>query len=193
MLDMLQKSYVNTLKKDFLAYAAIRRDVIKNSDDALHHAKRAIFALHRDDVEEAEAKLKQSADLLSGVTRKHIKNMRVQSEGSYLAALEEFVEASLFYQFVTTGKIGEVKGILVPPESYIAGLCDVPGELLRFAIKSATEKDVKMVKKCAATGQEIMGELIEFNLTSYLRNKFDQAKNAVRRMEEVVYEVSLRE
>ena len=40
--------------------------------------------------------------------------------------------------------------------------------------------------------QEIMGELIEFDLTSYLRTKFDQAKQAVRKLEEVVYEVSLR-
>ena len=40
--------------------------------------------------------------------------------------------------------------------------------------------------------QEIIGELIEFNLTSYLRNKFDQAKGAVRKIEHVVYEVSLR-
>jgi predicted translin family RNA/ssDNA-binding protein len=40
---------------------------------------------------------------------------------------------------------------------------------------------------------DIIGELIEFNLTSYLRNKFDQAKSAAQKLEQVVYEVSLRE
>ncbi len=41
--------------------------------------------------------------------------------------------------------------------------------------------------------QDITGELIEFNLTSYLRNKFDQAKSAVQKIEKVVYELSLKE
>ena len=99
----------------------------------------------------------------------------------------------MFYDFFTTGKIGEVKDIPIGFESYLAGLCDVPGELLRFAVKAATAKDIKTVKKCAEMAQEIIGELIEFNLTSYLRTKFDQAKQAVRKLEEVVYEVSLRE
>jgi hypothetical protein len=35
--------------------------------------------------------------------------------------------------------------------------------------------------------------LIEFNLTKYLRNKFDQAKGAGRKIEEIVYEVGLKQ
>jgi len=69
----------------------------------------------------------------------------------------------------------------------------VPGELYRYAIKSATVRDLKMTKKCAEMAREIIGELIEFNLTSYLRTKFDQAKQAVQKLEQVVYEVSIRE
>ncbi len=99
----------------------------------------------------------------------------------------------MFFQFLKTGKIGKVTGINISPESYAAGLCDVPGELYRYAIKAATERDIEMVKKCAAVAQEITGELIEFNLTKYLRNKFDQAKSAVQKLERVVYEVSLKE
>ena len=48
------------------------------------------------------------------------------------------------------------------------------------------------VKKCVEMGQEIIGELIEFNLTSYLRTKFDQAKRAAQKLEYVDYELSLR-
>jgi hypothetical protein len=40
--------------------------------------------------------------------------------------------------------------------------------------------------------QEIIGELIEFNLTSYLRTKFDQAKGAVQKLEEINYQISLK-
>ena len=41
---MLDKKYLNSIKKNLLQYAEVRREVIKSSDDALHNAKRAIFA-----------------------------------------------------------------------------------------------------------------------------------------------------
>jgi len=188
---MLNKKLIQKLRTDLLSYAGKRRDIIKMSDDALHYAKRAIFAMHRNNLNEAKQKIAQSETLLRQVTKKHNKDNRALNEGSFRAGLEEYVEAVLFYQFLTTGKIGEIKSLPISSESYIAGLCDVPGELYRYAIKAATDGDVKTVKKCAEMAQEIVGELIEFNLTSYLRNKFDQAKSAVQKIERVVYELSL--
>ncbi len=189
---MLDKKYLGQLKTYLHNYAKERLAVIELSNQAIHHAKRAIFALHRDEVKEAEEKIKQSRELLLGILNKYKKQPEILDEGAYRAGVEEFVEASLFYSFLSTGKIGEVKGLSVPPEIYIGGLCDVPGELYRYAIKSATARDLKMTKKCAVMAQEIIGELIEFNLTSYLRTKFDQAKQAVQKLEQVVYEVTLR-
>lgn len=190
---MLDKKYLSQLKSYLHNYAKERLAVIELSNQAIHHAKRAIFALHRDEVKEAEEKLKQARELLSGILTKYKKQPEILDEGAYRAGVEEFVEASLFYSFLRNGKIGKVEGLLVPPEVYIGGLCDVPGELYRYAIKSATARDLEMTKKCAVMAQEIIGELIEFNLTSYLRTKFDQAKQAVQKLEQVVYEVSIRE
>ncbi|MFA7244856.1 MAG: hypothetical protein WC070_01580 [Candidatus Magasanikbacteria bacterium] len=190
---MLDKKYLSELKKHLLVYAEVRRDIIKSSDDALHNAKRAIFAMHRDDMKEATEKLDNSKKLLEGIMKKYSKHTETEEEGSFKAALEEYVEATLFYQFLTNGKIGKVMGIKIPERSFVGGLCDVPGELYRYAIKSATEKNMKKVKECARMAEEITGELIEFNLTSYLRNKFDQAKMAAQKIEKVVYELSLRD
>jgi len=188
---MMDKKYLNSIKKNLLQYAEVRREVIKSSDDALHNAKRAIFAMHRDNMKEAEEKLSNSKNLLENLLKKYAKYAEVQEEGSFKAGLEEYVEANLFYQFLTTGKLGKITVMNIPERSYIGGLCDVPGELYRYAIKSATEKDMDKVKKCANIAQEITGELIEFNLTSYLRNKFDQAKMAAQKIEQIVYELSL--
>ena len=190
---MLDTKYLGQLKSYLHNYAKERLVVIELSNQAIHHAKRAIFALHRDETKEAEEKLKQSGEILKGIFDKYKKEPEILDEGAYRAGVEEFVEASLFYSFLSAGKIGEVKGLSVPPEIYIGGLCDVPGELYRYAIKSATARDLKMTKKCAVMAQEIIGELIEFNLTGYLRTKFDQAKQATQKLEQVVYEVSIRE
>lgn len=190
---MLKKSYVEKLKKELHEYALIRRDVIKNSDDALHHAKRVVFDLHRGDFKEADLKLKTVEAIMKDLNKKYKKNPEIQDEGTYMAALEEYVEASLFYQFIVKGDIGEVKGLPVSGEVYLAGLCDVPGELFRYAIRAATNHDIKTAKRCAEVASEIIGELMEFNLTKYLRNKFDQARQAAHKLEMVVYEVTLRQ
>ena len=191
-MPRLDKRYIRSLKKDALSYAEKRRHVIKDAGDALHHAKRAIFAMHKGDMKEAEKKISSSGALLRALLRKYKSAQRIASEGAFRAGLEEYVEAVLFHQFLTTGKIGKVTTLPVDGESYIAGLCDVPGELYRYAIQAATAKDLATVKKCATMAQEITGELIEFNLTKYLRNKFDQAKNAVQKIEKIIYDLSLR-
>jgi len=180
------------MQKSFIAYALIRRDVIKDSGDALHHAKRAIFSMHRGEMWEAEVKLKEIEKNLKKLLTKYKNNTQILQEGSLREAFEEYVEATLLYQYLTTGKIGEIKNLPIPDEVYLAGLCDVPGELLRYAISSATKKDIETVAKCAEASAEIVGALIEFELTKYLRHKFDQAKDAMRKIEYVVYEVSLR-
>lgn len=189
---MLNTSLLSKIRKDLLSYADIRQKVIKDSNDALFHAKRAIFALHRDQVKEAGTKLVEAKKILGAISKTYSKDARALDEGAYKAAIEEYVEAELMYQFVTTGKIGEIKGLKISSESYVAGLTDVPGELYRYAVKAATARDYTTVTKCAEAAEEIIGELIECNLTSYLRNKFDQAKTAVSKIEHVVYELSLR-
>ncbi|MBU2542607.1 hypothetical protein KJ785_03545 [Patescibacteria group bacterium] len=189
---MLQKKYLGKIKKNLHSYHTKRGEVIGESNNALHHAKRAIFALHRDNVKEATEKIDLVEKILKSINTKYKSTPKIFNEGSYKAALEEYVEAKCFFDFLQTGKIGEIKTLPIAEEIYLAGLCDVPGELYRYAIKSATNKDIAMTKKCAEMAQEIIGELIEFNLTSYLRTKFDQAKGAVQRLEIVVYELSLR-
>jgi len=96
---MLDKKYLGQLKSYLHAYAKDRLAVIELSNQAIHQSKRAIFALHRDEVKEAEEKLKQARELLSGILTKYKKQPEILDEGAYRAGLEEFVEASLFTVF----------------------------------------------------------------------------------------------
>lgn len=189
----VNKTVFNKMKKNLHDYAIKRREIISLSGDALHHAKRAIFSMQRDNMGEAVAKLKEAEAIFKKLNTKYKKDNKALNEGSYKAAVEEYVEAHLFHQFLTTNKIEEIKTFAIDPDVFLAGLCDVPGELYRYAIKSATERNNEMVNKCSKMASDIIGELIEFNLTSYLRTKFDQAKQANQKIEKVVYEVSLKE
>ncbi len=188
----VDKKLFSQLKASQLAYATKRREVIKQSGDAQHHAKRAIFALQRGDAKEAGERLDSARKIFTQLEKQYQKEPGLFTEGSYQAGLEEFVEADLFRQFVETRKIGAVRGLKVSNDIYVAGLCDVPGELQRYAIKAATARDYQLTTDCALAATQILNELVEFNLTSYLRTKFDQAKQSLHRLEQVVYETSLR-
>ena len=189
---MLDKKYFQKVREKVLSYAGQRREVIKVSGDALHHAKKAIFAMHRDEPKDAKEHLAAAEKLLKDLHLTFKADEDLFDEGAYRAALEEYVEASLFNQFLTSGTVGQIKGLPVDEDTYIGGLCDVPGELSRYAIKSATDKKFKKVKECQEMAQEIIGELVDMDLTGYNRQKFDQAKQALHKLEQVVYEVSLR-
>lgn len=188
----LDKPFLNQTKKVMLHRSTVRRDIIKYAGDALHHAKRAIFELHNGNKAAAKKKLEQSKTLFKELDKHVKKDPKMKEEGSYKAALEEYVEAVLFYNFVTTGTVGKVAGMDIDPAVYCAGLCDLPGELQRYAIRAATNRDQQTLNQCVQMGQAIIGELIEFHLTSYLRQKYDQAKKAVQKLEVIQYELSLR-
>ena len=189
---MLSKTYIEKIKKEYLDYAEKRRDIIKFSGDALHSSKRAIFAMHRGEGKEAEMKLAEAEKILKKLNKDFAGQSEFFDEGSYRAALEEYVEAKLFCEFVATGKMSEIKTVPVDSDGFLAGICDVPGELYRYAVNSATNRNFDTVGKCKVAAEEIIGELMEFDLTSYLRNKFDQAKGALNKIEQIVYEVSLK-
>lgn len=188
---MLDQKFFNHLKKEFKATADDQREIKKAADEALHQAKRAIFSFHRHDWKSGEDLL---ADSLENIKRAiKIGCKMTWAEGSFRAALEEYAEADLFRQFLYKEKISDIRGVEVELETYLGGLTDLVGEILRYAVKSATERQFPEVKRCQETVDEIMGQLIEFNLTGYLRTKSDQAKQARRKLEQIAYDVALRE
>jgi predicted translin family RNA/ssDNA-binding protein len=132
-------------------------------------------------------------NILSAVEKKQECDSGLTKEGAYNAGLEEYTEAYLFRQFLVGEELSEVKKISVKPNIFVGGLADVPGELYRYAIKSATVRDVVMVKKCQSVSEEIIKAMLDMNLTGYNRQKFDQAKQALSKIEKVVYELSLRD
>lgn len=168
-------------------------EIQRSSSEALHSAKRAIFAFHRGDHKGGKNLLAESLSNLKKAVKLGEEKENPMAEGSFRAALEEYAEADLFRQFLDQEKIGPVKGIEVDLEIYLGGLTDLVGEILRYAIRQATDRQFNEVKRAQKAIDEIMAELIELNLTGYLRTKYDQAKQARRKLEQMAYEISLRQ
>src|SRR4030042_307978 len=145
---MLDKKFFAKLKKEYDSYDVNRRIIIRHSNDILKLAKMAIFALHRDNMAEAE-KCFQEADKLFQYLGTKIKIEKgLDYEGAYLAAMEEYVEAKLFYQYLKTGKISAIPGLKIDCDSYLGGLSDFTGELVRKAVYLATRHRYDEVAAC---------------------------------------------
>lgn len=189
---MLNKKVFIALKKDYTYFNKNRREIIGWSSDALHKSKIAIFTMHRGQIEEAGQILVGVEKTLSSLEPVFKKSPGLRYEGSYKAAIEEYTEAKLFYKIITENKLSPITEVKIDFDSYLAGLCDTTGELVRLAIKEATANNIKEVERLKDVITDIMGELVEFNLTAYLRTKYDQARGNLRKIEQMVYEIKLR-
>ena len=191
--NMVNQKLFQQLKKEFDFYEAERRKLIGVSNEALLKSKQAIFSFHRDDLKGGNALLTEVEIIFRDLEKKFKQEAELRYEGAYRAALEEYVEAKFFGRFLEDGKIDFIKGAQIDADSYLGGLCDFTGELVRKAVLSATDKKFKKVEELVAGVRDVIGELIKLNLTGYLRTKYDQAKQNLRRAEEVLYDVKMRE
>src|SRR3989338_5362404 len=159
------------LRKDIQDYDSEREKLIKQSRDVLKLSKQIIYAVHRDDLDEAVKLIKQieiEKKKLDDIA-KHSKKMG--SEGSYKVAIQEYAEALLYYHFVKDGKLVELS---VDTEHFILGLTDLPGELVRKAVFLAGKGEAAGVSKIRDVVDNIYGELLKFDFRdNEVRRKFD--------------------
>ena len=189
---MLNQKLFARLKKEYDTYESQRRELIGISNNALSKSKQAIFALHRDDALAAARFLQEVEDTFAALEKRFAKIDGLRWEGAYRASLEEYVEAKLFFEFLRTGAVAEIKTVAIDADTYYGGLSDLTGELTRKCVQRATEGRTSDVEKLTEAVRAIVGELIKFDLTGYLRTKYDQAKQNLRRVEEVIYDIKMR-
>jgi len=174
-------------------YDIARRKIISESSTAQQLAKQAIFALQRDGKKEAEEKIAESKKGLISLETRFSKDGKLRTEGAWKAAVEEFVEAKLFSDFIDGKRIDGIKEFFVLPDEYIGGLSDLTGEILRMMVIWTTKGNIKEVKASAAVIDSIIHELMQYNHGGYLRTKFDQAKKSLQKAEQIVYDLSIRD
>jgi predicted translin family RNA/ssDNA-binding protein len=188
---MINKKFFAKLKKDYSQGEGERRQIGAAANNILYDSKRIIFSLHRGDLSSISAKFKELEAKLKDLN-KRFGVKRLEKEGSYIAALEEYAEARLLSAYLQKEKIDFFKGLDLPHGAYLGGLCDFTGELLRYATNEAAKKNFKTVFTVQELINEILGYLVEFDLTGYMRTKYDQARTNLRKIEQMAYEISLR-
>ncbi|MBM3204920.1 hypothetical protein FJZ48_03000 [Candidatus Uhrbacteria bacterium] len=185
---MIQKVFANKIIKHSQSLDQARRTLQALSAEILSGSKRAIFAFHRGDAAQAKQELASAREKLKEGWKLVKSESRIAQEGMWRAAQEEFAEADLFDQFLSQGMVGKVNGVAEDPDIFLGAVSDLTGELVRRAVLLATEGKEKEVEKIFQGVTEVVEFLLRMDLTGTLRTKVDQAKQNLRKLEEIRYD-----
>ena len=188
---MISPKFLEQLRKDYQANESERRQIISASNNILFEAKKTIFALQRQDFKTAAAKIEDNENNLKNLA-KRFGQERLNKEGAYKAAAEEYLEGKTFYTVIKGKKIEAASDLHLDYEGYLGGICDLIGELVRYATNQAANGKFTEVAKIKKGAEDIMAQLIDFDMTGYLRTKYDQARGHLRKLEQMAYEIKLR-
>lgn len=189
---MINQKFLEQLKGDYRANESERRQINSAANNILFESKRTIFALQRSDFKTSEKKLLEIEKAFKNLAQ-HFGQERLNREGSYRAAAEEYLEGKTFYAVIKNKKIEPTKDLYLDYEAYLGGICDLIGELVRYATNQAAQGKFTAVAKIKANAEAIMTQLLDFDMTGYLRTKYDQARGHLRKLEQMTYEIKLRQ
>ncbi|MEK6917032.1 MAG: hypothetical protein AABW92_04775 [Nanoarchaeota archaeon] len=184
---MITKTF-NRLRKDIEKKDEIREELIVKSRPIIKNSKQAIYAIHRAELKEAEELIEKATTGL-----KELRKILNQKSSSFDSALQEYVEAVTYLNYVKTGELIDDKQLGVDAENYLLGICDLTGELARRAVFAVVKEDYKEVEKIKTFVSGIYEEFLKFELrNSELRKKSDSIKWNLKKIEEILYDLKIR-
>ncbi len=177
---MLDKNYSKELAKELKDADERREKVIQLSRDIIKESKIIIYNLQRS--EKTDLKRIQSL----------VKSLKRESQtGIEDTAIQEYVEAACFYSFLEKKKIPTHKDLEVDIDSYLMGLSDLSGELLRKAVKDVIEHKYDSAKDITKVVEEIYGLFLQLDLRNGpIRQKADSIKWNLQKLEHLILDIS---
>lgn len=178
------------LKDHFQRLESSRQELQRRSGDAQRLSKQTIFALQRHDVKQSAAALAEAERELGLAAKIVSRESRLASEGMWRSSLEEYCEALFCDRIARQEPLFPVPALVEDPDIQLGALSDAVGEAARMVIAAATVHDDKEVNRLHAIAESIVQFLTSLNLTGSLRSKGDQARQHLRKIEDVRYDLS---
>ncbi len=189
MAKMLDRKDFDRIRKEIEDSDIKREELIQTSREVINISKKIIYALHRNDVKDASSYLKEIERKKNALGTNVWLDTNINQ-----VALQEYAEALCYYHFVKSKKIPTASSLKVDNENYLMGLCDLTGELGRKAVNEVIRKNFKQAEQIRELVDEIYGEFLKLNLrNSELRKKSDQIKWNLKKLEDIVFELKLKE
>ncbi len=189
----VDKNAFALMRKQMSLHDSLRDELIKTSRDALTLSKKSIYSLHRGESKEASSQIASAKKIIAKMNALIRKDAHLAVTGAYLEAIEEYVEASCYYSLLAKKELPTPKQLGVDIASYIPGLCDLVGELVRKAINSAIKNDTKTALEIRDFVTQVYQELMLFDFrNSPVRRKFDSIKYGLEKLEDLALQIKMK-
>ena len=186
---MINRNDFSRIRKEMHAADAKREEVIQLSREIITLSKQIIYAAQRNDLKSADSAIK---DVKSRIGK--LKKIKIVTDTNISSvAFQEYVEAIAFCEFVKNRRIPTKSDLDVSAEDYLSGICDLTGELVRKAIYDVIHKKFDEASKIKELVHDIYGEFLKLHLRNgELRKKSDSIKWNLKKLEEVMYDISMK-
>jgi len=184
---------VKDLKEELASLSRGRIEVMKQAREVIKSSKTLIYSLHRGD-EKAAAKYMVSIEGLRQKLDKTANSEKLRAYGMYGNAMQEYVEAATYYFYVKEGSIPASDDLNVDAETYLMGLSDLTGELMRKAVNDMVGDDFKSAQTIKDTIEEIYGLMLSLDFDGgEARRKSDQVKWNLSKVEALIFDAKIRD
>ncbi len=192
MFENLKKLF-EKIREEYSFEQNLRENLIKESRDIVFYSKKVIYNVHRNNLLDAEKDFNNLREkTLSFVKKFEDNNISFEKYGFFSNALQEYVEAFVFFEFVKNKKI-PLKESFYDSEIYLLGILDFTGELLRIGVNNAV-KNKEFFLLCYNTIVFLHDEFMLFDFpNSNLRKKFDSLKYSVKKLEDIKLQLEIKE
>ena len=186
---MLNKKEFSNIRNEMHKIDLKREEVIQTSREIINLSKQIIYATQRNDLKEAAFIIRNIKERV-----KKLKKLNMPTDTNINSvAFQEYVEAIAFFEFVKNKKIPTRASLGVKSEDYLSGLCDLTGELVRKAVYDVIHKKFDEAGRIKESVHDIYGEFLKLHLRNgELRKKSDSIKWNLKKLEEVMYDISMK-
>lgn len=193
-IQFLNVKEISRIKSSYKKIDLLREEIIKISRDIQKSSKIAIYNLQRDNIKEAEKLFSEIEKNISLIKKKASNTKALEHTGSFTASLEEYVEGKTFYAFLKKKSFPTAKELQVSEDTYINGLSDLTGELVRLGINYGIQEKYEELIDIRDAISQIYGALLEFDFRNGTsRKKFDAIKYNVQKIEDLILSISLKQ
>eukprot|EP00606_Chrysophyceae_sp_TOSAG23-5_P000767 GSChrysophyteH2.ASY1.ANO1.1343.1 assembled CDS len=182
---------IDAIRARMDAYDKLREQVIKDSRDVQKLAKQAIFSVHRGNLKMSRTQLDDALNKANAILALIVESPTLRN-GAFSNSLEEWAEGILTLEWAVSKRVVPKEELKIcNTAEYVGALSDFTGEIGRMAVAKAVKRDLDGVRETLQADVAISSGLQQVNVGGKFTKKVDAVNTNLRKIEDVVYELSM--
>lgn len=164
---------------------AARESALQKSREVIRSSSETIKRIHRGEIAEAEAMLRQTADTVAALQREVASHPDIAAAGFVCDALKEHAEAHVTLCILTSRLLPSLAASGVDAASYANGMAEAVGEMRRYVLDRMRAGEAARSEDILELMDEIYYLLVAFDypeaVTRGLRRRVDSLRGLLER------------